>query len=286
MLSLAINRGFMTIQYNRRLSRHAAYQRLLELCSIALIGILAGACNKTPNAQAPAAATPAPVNASATPPRTLRPAIVSVSPDVVEVRGGRATPTRYSISYTINDPELVTEAFIIFYAPGLGELQRFPVPVQATGAVELILDPVGVDFGPKVDFRVHCPSGDTGWFTLGRPPKPFDSDNSKHEIHSVRPFYVSKDGPADPQNEANTGTLITIWAGDMVTRECTVETEVEGRNVDLMNVTPIYRQMQGLLMNRDVGYRAIASRYLEVKLLVNATHKGGAEAIKHIDFSE
>jgi hypothetical protein len=277
----------MTIQYNRPwLNRRSAHPLLLVL-SAALIGTLTGACNKTPNAQAPpAAATGAPANASATPPRTLRPAIVSVSPAVIEVRGGHAAPTRYAISYTINDPDRVTEAFIIFYAPGLGELQRFPVPVQASGAVELILDPAGVDFGPKVNFRIHCPSGETGWFTLGHAPKPFDHDNSKHEISSVRPFYVSKNGPADTQNEANTGTLVSIWAGDMVTRGCTVETEVEGRNVDLVNVTPMYRQMQGLLMNRDVGYRPIASRYIEVKLSLHAAHSGGAEAIQHIDFDE
>jgi hypothetical protein len=269
----------MPHKYNRGRSIARSLQiRFLELGCIALIWILAAGCKKSQNERAAPEATPAPARASAS--RMVRPRIVSVSPETLEVRSGHASPTRYSVNYTIDSPDRVTQASIVIYSPGIGAIQRLEVPVQASGAVEFNLDAAGEDFGPTVRFRLHCPAGETGWYAFGSAPASFDPDAaSKVKITRVTPGYAS--GSSEP----NSGILVTIWAGDMVTPECSIETEVDGRTVALQNAQALYRSMQGLLMESDIGNRAIAARYLEVNLILKGPN-GGVEDIKQVRFSE
>jgi hypothetical protein len=146
--------------------------RLRFQCAILAAGLfLSGGCRKAAEANPPAT----PQATSPTSPARhhslslggVSPLIVSMSPDTIRVHNGHASVARYSLAYEIDHPEKVTKAMISIYAPGVGELQKFDVDVQASAQIEFLLDATAADLGPTVRFRAHCPSGDSDWYTLG-----------------------------------------------------------------------------------------------------------------------
>jgi len=276
----------MVASHGLWLLRNCSCNRHLKVFCIATCWILAAGCNKSSNApSAPqnAPSAPQPTSHPAPAPRTVAPRITSIEPETIEVRGGHASSTRFRVSYSIDSPERVTKAMLRIYAPGIGDVQHpVDVLVRASDILDFTLD-TSEDFGPKVSFRVHCPAGDTDWYTFGSPPQPYDPEaNGKIKISNVTPRYVSSYNETGAENS---GTLVTIWAGDMITSECTAETEVDGHAVELKNTNTQHRQMQGLLMRSDVQQRSIAARYLEFKLILEG-HGVATEAIKQVPFSE
>jgi hypothetical protein len=254
-----------------------------------MIWILSAGCNNKP-ANPPAAAAvalPAPLPAPKIYPKLYpaQPRIVSITPQLLEVRNGQATPTRYTVAYEIINPELVTESYIIIYSPGAGEVQRFNVPVQAEGNVEFLLDHTSVDFGPTVRLRVHCPAGDTSWYIFGTAYRTYPDGMPKGVITSVYPRYVSRFDPNGAEYMPGSAVELPIGAGNMITDGCTTEAQVEGRAVELKNTRVMNGQIKTLLLHSDFEQRPIASRYLEVKMIVSGP-RGSLEVIKHLDFSE
>ena len=127
--------------------------------SIGVLSVIVSACGgdaPPPRAQDP----PAPPRATVPPKPVMPVEIVSVSPETIDIRGGRAMPTTFTIEYRIANPEKVEKAEIRIVAKGLGIIKRDAVPVQASGIVTLSFDS-SHDFGPLVRFRVTCPQGTT-----------------------------------------------------------------------------------------------------------------------------
>src|SRR5262249_16105608 len=66
----------------------------------------------------------------------VRPGIVSVTPDTIDISDGRATGGTYTLEYTIVHPEKVEKAEISIYSPGIGEVApRVEVPILEHGTV-------------------------------------------------------------------------------------------------------------------------------------------------------
>jgi hypothetical protein len=191
----------------------------------------------------------------------ISPLIVSMSPDTIPFHNGNASPTRYSLTYEIDNSEKATKAYISVYARGVGEVQRFDVDVQPRATIEFLLDASNFDLGPTVRFRAHCPYGDTDWFVMGSDPMPYPQINTTSQIGDVGPAYVQKGHPSVG------GVPITI-AGSKFTRECTPEAQVDGSGVELQNVVAADRRINGLLPYDSLQGRPVVVRHLEVNLVV------------------
>ena len=195
------------------------------------------------------------------------PLIVSISPETVPLHNGNAPMGRYSLTYEINNPEKASKAYISVEVPGVGEVQRFDVDVQAKATIEFLLDASKVDLGPTVRFRAHCPGNDTNWFVMGSDPMARQPAVEAPQIEDIGPNYVTR-GPAN-----GGGVPITI-AGTKFSRECTPEAQVDNQNVELQNVVASNDGINAVLPYEALQGRPVVMRHLQVNLVVyGPTHK-------------
>jgi hypothetical protein len=224
----------------------------------------------TPAPQSSASADPAADQTAATPTKRhhamfadgISPLIVSMSPDTVPLRDGHAPMGHYSLAYEIDNAEKATRAYVEIYVMGVGQVQKFDIPVQARGQVDFLLDASSFDLGPTVLFRAHCPYGDTDWFIMGSDPMPYPQILSTSQIGNVLPAYVAVRGKG-----LAGGVPITI-AGSKFTRECTAEAQVDYSNVELQNVVAGNQRITAVLPYEALQGRPVVTRHLEVHLVV------------------
>jgi hypothetical protein len=236
----------------------------------------------------PTAVTTGPANvaAAATRPRTSTPlslSIVSVSPETFSVTGGRAAWQVLEVAYTILDPAKVQSARVEVYAREIGVISRMDVPVQASGTVRFLVDPQGPsDFGPTVRFRASCPEGTTEWYELGQEPLPYeDRMGDTLRITNVNPSSI-KEGPdeSEDSNQRGVGTRVSIY-GKKLSAACSIESQVDGSPVQLNNPLFFNGHFEGLLMRRDLSYRSVSPRYVELKFSIRGPGIGQV-AIKNM----
>jgi hypothetical protein len=248
--------------------------------SIGLLSVSVSACGgdaPPPRAQDP----PAPPRATVPPKPVMPVEIVSVSPETIDIRGGKAMPTTFTIEYRIANPERVEKAEIRIVTKGLGIIKREAVPVQASGVVNLSFDNKD-DFGPVVRFRVTCPQGTTDWRTLGAPPLPLEERQAgDFKITGVSPDHVEPD-----YTGTGTGSGVRVGVhGRGFSKECTVEAERDGATIHLNNPYFYNRSMHGLLMHRDIDSRPVVGRFLEFGLSIRGRGVGQIHH-KHVLFNE
>ena len=217
--------------------------------------------------------------ATAAPPSVLPVQIVSVSPETIDIRGGRVVPTTFTVEYRIANPEKVTEAELRIQSSGFGVLQRQLVPVQASATVTMTVD-ISEDFGPLVRFRVVCPTGATDWRALGAPPESEPQTTEGLTLKSVGPSEIRPDYTGDRGG----GARITLY-GSGFTAECTIEGDRDGSAIQLAN--PVFRdgRFSGLLMHSDLDLRPVARRYLEFGLSIRGPGVGQIN-LKRVPFNE
>jgi hypothetical protein len=252
------------------------------LSGAALCCVLTGGCERPPETP-PRAATPAATPATPPAPRPVEvmPRIVSVTPDTINVIDGRALRRSFQIVYEIDGPERVEKARVVIYARGIGEMQRVEVPVVPRGTVNLEVTGDNVDLGPTVRFRAVCPGGVTDWYTLGHERLPVEQQMSTPlQIIGVGPSWIEQ----SIQDIGGSAVRISV-GGKGLTGECKLEAQVNRRTVELRNAFFRDKHWEALLLRSDLGERAVAARYLEVKFIVNGPHIG-LEVIKHIRFQE
>jgi len=245
--------------------------------------LLLGGCRKSTdnNTRAPApagneATTAAP---AATPAATkeerhhrlfgsgFSPLIVSISPETVPVHNGSAPMGRYSLTYEINNPEKASKAYISVSVPGVGEVQRFDVDVQAKATIEFLLDASKVDLGPTVRFRAHCPGNDTNWFVMGSDPVEHQAAMATPQIEDVGPNYVQR-------GQGTGGGVPVTIAGTKLSRECTPEAQVDDQSVELQNVAASIDRIDAVLPYDALQGRPVVMRHLQVNLVVyGPSHK-------------
>ena len=263
-------------------------QRLTHLVpAIAVVTSIAGCSNEQAAvATGAAAATAAATKSTAASPR-FSVAIVSVSPGYFAVSGGHATWQPLEVAYTILDPGKVTSARVEVYARELGVIAREEVPIQASGTVRFIVDPKGsTDLGPTVRFRASCSEGTTDWYELGQEPLPYETRmDDTFRISAVNPTSI-KEGPDDSEdpNQRGVGTRVSIY-GRKLNKDCQIESQVDGSSVQLNNLMYYNGHFEGLLMRRDISYRSVSPRYVEVKLSIRGPGLGQV-AIKNLPFSK
>lgn len=239
---------------------------------IALLALFATACGGDAPRAGQRAQDPAPQPRATTPPKPVMPVeIVSINPETIEMRGGRAVPTTFTIEYRIANPEKVEKAELRVVAKGLGIIQREVVPVQPSGTVYLSVDATR-DFGPIVRFRVTCPQGTTDWRTLGAKPLPLEERQADDfKITGVSPDHVEPNYSGD--TGSGSGVRVGVH-GRGFSKDCTVEAERDGSPIQLNNPYFYNRSMNGLLMHRDIDSRPITGRFLEIGLSIHGPGVG------------
>jgi hypothetical protein len=257
------------------------------LCGVIAAQILlVASCRKSPEAS-PATTQPATTSQTTSPKERhhrlfgsgVSPLIVSMSPDTIQFHNGHVPVSRFSLTYEIDHAEKATKAYLSVYAPGVGEVQRHDIDVQARGQIEFLLDASDFDLGPTVRFRVHCPYGDTDWFTMGTEPTNYAQSTSSREIGSVYPPNVPTHGGAIAG-----GVPITIASG-LIMKTCTAEAQVDASGVDLQNVVAGDKRISATLPFEALQGRPVTLRHLEVKLVVNGPGMA-AEDVYNLNFVE
>ena len=208
--------------------------------------------------------------------------IVGINPETIDVRGGRAVPTTFTIEYRIANPEKVEKAELRIVAKGLGIIQREVVPVQASGIVNVTFDG-SQDFGPVVRFRVTCPQGTTDWRTLGARPLPLEErQTDDFQITGVSPDRVEPNYSGD--TGSGSGVRVGVH-GRGFSKDCTVEAERDGSPIQLNNPYFYNRSLNGLLMHRDIDSRPVTGRFLEIGLSIRGPGVGQIN-LKQVPFNE
>jgi len=212
-------------------------------------------------------------------PSGISPLIVSMSPDTIPFHDGHVPVTRYSLTYEIDHPEKASKAYISVNAPGVGEVQRFDVDVQARNQIEFLLDASDFDLGPTVRFRVHCPYGDTDWYTMGSDPTNYMHSQSTRQISGVNPAST----PA--HNGAYAGGMPIMIGSGLIMKSCTAEAQVDSSSVDLQNVVAVDKRISAFLPYDALGGRPVTVRHLEVHLVVQGTGMAVAD-IYNLNYQE
>jgi len=210
----------------------------------------------------------------------VAPYIVSMSPETIFVRDGHAPMQRFSLTYEIGNPEKATRAEIQVKVPGVGEVQHFDVDIVAHAQIEFQLDASNFDLGPDVRFRAHCPFGDTDWFTMGVDPVSPPPRFPDPKAGTIGPQFVSVRG-----GQSAGGVQVQIW-NPQITRDCTPEGQVDGRSIELQNVTAGDKFIRGLLLYSDLQGRSVAEHHFEVELVVYSPGTMARADLYVLPFSE
>lgn len=189
-----------------------------------------------------------------------------ISPQKLVTSGNQIAAQIISVAYRIPHPENVTTAVLHLYVKEIGDIATMPVTPTENGVVRFAIEPSAHSLGPTVRFRASCPAGVTDWYTLGQIP--LDSDARMSDVFRISnvtpesvPYSPAMDG------ESGAGQRVMIWGRTLGTG-CRIETQVNGRDVELKSVISEGRQYRGLLMYSDINYRIISPRYAELKLSV------------------
>ena len=223
----------------------------------------------------PAAAAAASPPATGTPwnpsPDQMGVGIGDVSPQKLATSGHQVAAQIISVAYRIPHPENVTEAALKLYVKEIGDIATMPVTPMENGVAQFAIEPRSHSLGPAVRFRASCPQGMTDWYTLGQMPFDYDTRMSDvFQIGSVSPDSVRWSSAMD--GESGAGQRVNIW-GPTLGAGCRIETQVNGRDVELRNIIFEGRRYSGLLMYRDIDYHVISPRYAELKLSVTRGEK-------------
>ncbi len=190
-----------------------------------------------------------------------------ISPQKLVTSGNQIAAQIISVPYRIPHPENVTAAALHLYVKEIGDIATMPVTPTENGVVRFAIEPSSHSLGPTVRFRASCPKGITDWYTFGQIPLDTDARMSDvFRISNVTPESVP-DSPA-MDGESGAGKRVTIW-GKALGAGCRIETQINGRDIELNNVLFLDRRYEGLLMYRDINYDIISPRYAELKLSVN-----------------
>lgn len=208
------------------------------------------------------------------PPPGPQPAwIHRVQPDYVRVTGDHAERQVFAVTYSLDHPETIKTATLELEGRETGVLARMDVPVQASGTVRFDVDPVKHSFGPVVRFHATCPEGPSDWFTVGQnlPMAPTPEGGTRIN------------GPSSIPLAEGEGHMVGI-SGKMLSAACAVEAEVDGSPAKLMNLYwTKKRSFQALLAYRDLGYRSVSPRYLELNLRITGA-AGRRAAVQYLAF--
>lgn len=253
------------------------HTRLVQLSLLAIALLLSG-CRKS--ADQPAAKTaPSQPAASASVEQSsapVSPRIVSLSPETVTVRQGQASHEKYSLVYEINGSEKVERAEISVQVPGIGEVQRFDVPVQPRGEVAFFLD-VPKDLGPTLRVRARCPEFTTDWYTFGVREARYGLRISERYLGRVDPPYIEA-------SSASTPVPISLWSIHL-TEDCKPEAEVDNITAEITSAGLRENTMQAMLSRKELNGRPLVGRYLEMQLIIRGEF-GSITAAWILDFVE
>lgn len=218
-------------------------------------------------------------------PNSVRPAILSVTPATIDVSGGRASTTPFTVAYEIRHVEGVEKAEIRLHAPGLGDVFTTPVDVVEKGLATFEFDSGTHDFGPTIRVRATCPEGTTEWYTLGRDPSlPAPFSPTALRILSAGPGSIPRPSSEfAASNWDQLATRVTI-RGAGLTAACTPEADVDGSPVEILSVGWRGTYFEGTIANRHIG-RPMSPRYLELKLSLDGPGVG-VVAIHRVPFTE
>lgn len=206
--------------------------------------------------------------------------IVSVTPDTIDVTDGRAANGFIQVEYRIRNPDQVEKAELRISVPNeRGDLHTEALPIQASGIVNVSFDAGSRDLGPKVQFRANCPSGSTDWVTLNAEQLPEDPA-------AATPRLTSASAPLGfVEDQRSAGDARLSLFGQGLTADCTAEGNIDGRAVEIMNPRFEGRRIQALLPRRELNYREVPPRYLEMQVRIRGP-KTAYAASKRLLFNE
>ena len=212
-------------------------------------------------------------------PSGVSPLIVTITPDTIVVHDGHAPARHYSLTYEIDHPEKGTKAYIQVYAQGVGSVQKFDVDLQPRGQIDFLLDASSLDLGLTVQFRAHCPFGDTDWYTMGSDPAEQTQSPSSQEIGSVFPPSIDKRSIAR-------GVSVSVRIeGPQLSSACTAEAKVNDTAVELKNVRAEDKRIMAEFPGDALEGRPVATRYFEVLLVVEGAGTPAADTY-NLEFAE
>jgi hypothetical protein len=202
------------------------------------------------------------------PARVVPVKIVSLEPAEIEVEDGEVWPTVFRLEYELGDPESVDSAELIVYAQGAGEIYSQKLAVVESGGVTFRVAPPHGDLGPAIRFRATCPAGTTEWRTLGEEPRDPADESSELRIDSITPNNINVTGRLAAGMEGSGGGLRVKIFGKKLTRDCTLESQVNSQPIELRGATAYAGRIEGILYYEDFDERYVAPRYLEVKVAI------------------
>jgi hypothetical protein len=210
--------------------------------------------------------------------------IVSIDPEEIEVEDGEVWPTVFTLEYEIGDPESVDSAELIVDAQGAGKIYSEKLRIVKSGDVTFKIAPPHGDLGPTIRFRATCPEGTTEWHRLGEERQDLYDGSSALRIDSIAPNYVNVTGRLASGAEGTGGGLRVKIFGKKLTRDCTVEGQVNGQPIELRGVFGYPGRIEGILYYEDFDDRYVTPRYLEVKVVIKGARDLGT--IKRVPFIE
>jgi hypothetical protein len=238
--------------------------------------VAAAACggSSPPPAQTSKAAVPGEAPPPADPSGPV--VVVSITPDTIDVQDGRAASGFIQVEYRIRNPEQVETAELRISVPNeRGELHKEALPIQASGIVNVNFDAGGYDLGPKVQFRANCSSGSTDWVTLNAEALPDDAAAAAPRLTHATAVESDRGGIA---------ARLSLF-GQGLSADCSAEGQAGGRSIEVLNQHFEGRRIQGLLERRELNFRSVPPRYLEVQVRIRGPKLARADG-KRLRFNE
>lgn len=224
------------------------------------------------------------LNAKASRPKgRAYPQIVSVSPDTVGVTDGHIDGAdHFDISYSVENSATLKGLALEVWVHGIGELARMDVeipPDDGPHQFSFFHEAKDVDVGPAVKFRMTCPSGETGWMSLGHDREVREKPDGK----PVQLLNVAPDHTNPWSGQPGEAVLVTLF-GRGFDKDCMPEGRFNG---EPMTVTGSLQEgaFHAQIAYRSLDFRTVGSRYLELKLVAYSTSDPVVTST-HVAFTE